>query len=1293
MKCKQKILSITLTALLMSSLISKTTAQTAVILEWTNPTVEILPDLKSVKKLYFKKAFYNDVNNSVPDFYCSDYFSGKVKSVQVESSNVVTKELTESELKLIKKEQVPSTLTFRPVIKYVGPKSLVQIFGNALINKNGRVSKVISFEYVINPDFSTKRQNRRTGASPGTSALQSGTWYKISVTKTGIHKINKDFFTAIGIDTKSFNPKNIRIYGNGTGMLPESNKTNIAETLDEANIFVYGQDDGVFNNSDYVLFYGVGPHVWDYDTALSFHQHRKHLYSDTAYYFLNIDLGAGKRIDSKGESSASINYNVGTYDSRDFYEADYTNLLKTGKKWVGEYFDLTTSYKHNFSFPGLITSTAVKIKAEYAVRSFVTSGNNLGITVNGSNFQSKNNISAVSSHYTNLYAQKVSVFGTMDVGSSSLDVTSVYSKPQASSVAWLDFITINGSSSLSFSSGQLDFRNYSTVQAGNVSRFNMSSGSDLTIWDVSDPLNVQNQSHAFSAGSASFTVTTETLKEYVAFDGASYFTPGYHGKIANQNITAHVNKAYILICPPEFVALSQELVDFHQAQDNLSGAVITTDQIYNEFSSGAQDVTAIRNYMRYLYNNSSSKPKYLMLVGDGSYDYKYRVSGNTNFVPSYQSDESFHPLTSFTSDDYYGILDDSVSILNNLATLDIGIGRAPVKNTTELKDFIEKVKNYVASAGQNTKESCTTTPSIKNTFGSWKNNIMFVADDGSESDGWSSDHLLQAELIFDQINLIDSSFNQKKVYMDSFEKIPSASGGTYPDVTREINTRMDRGVLIVSYIGHGGEAGWADERVLEIDDVLSWNHSDRLPLFLTATCEFSRFDDPSRIAAGEHVFLNPDGGAIALVTTVRLVFGGISNNIGFAINFFNNALPKKLGNTIGDGLVSTKNESPMGSSYNKRKFVLLGDPAIKLAIPQYNAKTTIILDELGATTDTLKALSKIKVKGEVQNEDGTFASDFNGVIYPTVYDVPKKTFTLDNNNKGRVDSFLIQNNILFKGKATISEGKFEYEFIVPKDISYSYGEGKISYYLANTELEGSGFSTGFRIGGTSSNYAEDNSSPTIELFMNDSNFVNGGLTNESPVLIANINDVSGINTAGAGIGHDITAIIDNNSSNQIVMNEYYEAKIDDYTGGTVTYPLSELTEGPHNITVKAWDIHNNSASQTMDFIVSNSAELALKHVLNYPNPFSTNTDFYFEHNHACSSIQVRIQVFTVSGKLVKTLTQTISGNGNLKGNAINWDGRDDYGDVLGKGVYLYKLKALTSDGLSADKIEKLVILN
>ena len=572
--------------------------------------------------------------------------------------------------------------------------------------------------------------------------------------------------------------------------------------------------------------------------------------------------------------------------------------------------------------------------------------------------------------------------------------------------------------------------------------------------------------------------------------------------------------------------------------------------------------------------------------------------------------------------------------------------------------------------------------------------MLFVADDGNTDDAFSAIHMKDTEKIINSIYALDSSYNARKVYMDAYKKQSGAGGGRYPEVERVINDRIQQGSRFVSYIGHGGGAGWADEKVLSVSDIRDWTNMNNLSVFLTATCEFSRFDDPSTVSAGEWTILNPQGGAVAMLTTVRLVYGGDNNNTGFSVGFFNHALDTTPGvfNTIGEAVMKTKIERPIGANFNNRKFVLFGDPAMPIGVPSYKVVTTSVKDDRGNLIDTLKALQKVIIEGEVRSQNGSLASSYDGILYPTIYDGEKVTLTVDNNNKGVIDTFIVQNNILFKGKASVTGGKYQFEFIVPKDISYNYGQGKASYYVANMATDGKGFEKGFRVGGTSDYIVPDNESPVLELYLNDSNFVNGGLVDDSPLFIANLNDQSGINTAGNGLGHDMVMILDGDVSNGIVLNDYYEANLDDYTGGKVSYPLQDLKDGPHEVSFKAWDIHNNSAEAKLQFTVSTSATLALEHVLNYPNPFTTKTNFYFEHNHPCNSIDVQIKIFTISGKLIKTITTTQDGSANLKASAIAWDGKDDYGDAIGRGVYLYQLEVMTDDGLRAERMEKLVIL-
>ena len=1080
-------------------------------------------------------------------------------------------------------------------------------------------------------------------------------------------------------------------------MLPENLKTIVPQTLMEMAVYVEGESDGVFNDNDYILFYAKGPNVWKYNATSKFFEENFNLYSEVAYYFINFDGAEGKRISDQSESVNSSTILVSEFDDYASHQVDKTNLIESGKKWMGEYFDNTTSYSFDFSFSNIITTSPVKIKSSVVVRSFISSGNNLEILVNNNTFKSFNSISAVSEHYSAQNVIEVNYLDSTTVSSSLISVNYKYSKPQSSSVAWLDYLTLNAKRNLYFTSGQMAFRNVSSIGVGNVSQFALSGvSSNVFIWDVTDPLNVKRQVNNFSGSTSNFSIETDSLKEFLAFDNTIFYSPSYVGTVANQNLLANVDKVYILVCPDEFYTESKALVDFHASFNNYSTAIVTTSQIYNEFSSGAQDITAIRNFMKYLYDNSSTPPKYLMLMGDGSYDYKDRISGNSNFVPTFQSDESYQPLSTFTSDDYYGMLNDSsLTIYNGSATVDIGIGRFPAKTAAEVKSFVNKVKAYAQSSVQIPVQNSINTPNLKGTFGDWKNTLMFVADDGNGDDSYSNSHLLQTELIVNVIEGIDSSFNVKKVYLDAYSKVSSPEGGTYPDVDQEIKLVMEKGVNVISYIGHGGEAGWADERILELTDINSWDNINKLPVFVTATCEFSRYDNPKRVSAGEYVILNENGGAIAMLTTVRLVFGGISNNIGFTNNFFEYVLPGESSsfNTLGDAVRLTKVKSNIGTNYNNRKFTLLGDPGLVMTHPLYKINTTSISDENGLKLDTIKALSKVKVSGQVVDRNGNVASDYNAVLFPTVYDKYKETFTLDNNETGIIDSFLIQSSVLFKGKATVTNGLFQFEFIVPKDINYIYGEGKISYYVANASQDGSDYYHGFKIGGTADDFVVDNVSPEINLFINDSNFVNGGITHENPILLANVSDASGINTVGNSIGHDIVAVLDNDYSNSFVLNDFYEANIDDYSSGIIKYPFSNLAPGKHTLNLKVWDIQNNSIESTIDFVVSNSSDLILSHVLNYPNPFTTKTDFYFEHNHPSSSMTVQIKIFTISGKIVKTLESTMPGSGSLKSNVVKWDGKDDYGDNLARGVYFYKLEVLTDDGLKASRTEKLVILN
>jgi hypothetical protein len=533
--------------------------------------------------------------------------------------------------------------------------------------------------------------------------------------------------------------------------------------------------------------------------------------------------------------------------------------------------------------------------------------------------------------------------------------------------------------------------------------------------------------------------------------------------------------------------------------------------------------------------------------------------------------------------------------------------------------------------------------------------------------------------------------NCDKLYCDAYTQVTSAGGERYPDIFNAITDRVERGALVVNYVGHGGEVGLAEERIVTVPQIQSWSNINKLNLFVSATCEFTKYDDPKRVSAGEYVSLNAVGGAIALMTTSRSVFFGVNTVTG--LQFYEHVFTRDSNNeplAFGEIMRLTKNGS--GSSDNKRSFTLIGDPALKIALPRLKVVTDSVngLNPV-VEIDTIRALSKVTIKGHLEDFNGNLLSNFNGIVTPSIFDKPKDLSTLGQNVDSPIIDFELQKNIVYKGKATVTNGNFSFSFIVPKDINFSFGNGKISYYANGSQTDASGSDDRFIIGGIDENGITDTQGPDISLYINDKNFVNGGITDETPTLLAELFDENGINTVGNGIGHDLTVILDDNTSEPIVLNDYYTAVLDSYQSGEVNYRFPALEKGKHKLTVKVWDVNNNSSEKSIDFIVQEKAEMALDHVLNYPNPFTTKTQFYFEHNQVCSQLETQIQIFTVSGRLVRTLNQIVNTEG-FRSQGIEWDGRDDFGDQLAKGVYVYTLRVNSPDGTNAEKTEKLVLL-
>ncbi|MCR6721931.1 MAG: type IX secretion system sortase PorU [Chitinophagaceae bacterium] len=674
-------------------------------------------------------------------------------------------------------------------------------------------------------------------------------------------------------------------------------------------------------------------------------------------------------------------------------------------------------------------------------------------------------------------------------------------------------------------------------------------------------------------------------------------------------------------------------------------------------------------------SDPDNRARYLLLMGDASYDYLDRLADNTNLVPAWQNDFSLDVLATYVTDDFYGFLEDDEDIASGtiINDLDIGIGRVPARNEVEAMNYVKKVEAYLS----------------RSSLGPWRTQLGFVADDKDQNA-----HLMDAEAVAATATTTAPAFDIQKIYLDAYPQQPDAAGALYPQVNQAVDNQLYNGNLIWNFTGHGGSRRLAEEAILDQSMIDAIQNETRLPLFLTATCDFAPYDNPLVPSLGENILLRARTGGIALMTTTRIVFS--YSNREMNNNYIRYALERNANGqyrTLGDAVREAKNFTYQNSTdvTNNRKFTLLGDPALRLAFPQHQVAITTVNGLPLAQADTMRASEKILLEGEVRDRTGNLLPAFNGTLYSTVFDKIATVSTLGNDPASPVTTFSSWSHVLFKGKATVSNGRFQLSFKVPRDIRYEPGNGRISLYAENGDVDAMGMEPSLLVGGSGVDIDNDKEGPVIKVYLNDTKFVAGGTTNEKPLLLLELSDSSGINTLGTGIGHDLTVMIDNDPDQVFVLNEYYEADQDSYRKGKLRYQLPELAPGFHSLKIKAWDVVNNSSEAGIDFVVASDEELVLTHVLNYPNPFTTKTTFWFEHNQPGQELEVRLQVFTLTGRVIKVFQRTINTIGN-RSSDLEWDGRDEYGDKVARGVYLYRLSVKVPGKKRKEKIEKLVIL-
>ena len=1240
-------------------------------IKWTG--IDVWTTNKSAKSVIaFEDANYPD--NSLPYFVqiidCeknANYFAS------ISNATFIPADAKESDL--LKGEQIPLEIEINTTNLTERGKQYLKIQILPFIQKEGKILKLQSFNLDINKTPSVSKVSSQVNHTyAASSVLAQGKFVKIKISENGIYKLTYENLSSMGID-----PANVRIFGYGGALLDQSFLNSKTDDLPEQAIYMHKGTDGVFNAGDYVLFYAQGVNFWKYDTSRRMFTHTLNPYAKEGYYFVTSDVGIGKKLTDYNAvvPAEGAVYNVDEFIDYRVHEKETYNIVNSGKIFYGEKFDDVTKYNFPFSFPNIVKSASTKIRADL-----------MGSAIVGSSYTLKLNeeqeqtipVSAISDQLYE-HGKSANVYFTFTPNSDNIIVNLSYVKPSASSRGYLNYLEVNARRKLIMSGSVMFFRNLDNLTSeGTFNKFSISgANSNIQIWDVTDPLNCKKIQTTFSGGTVEFTDVADQIKQYVALDptvSSAFSQPTIGEVVPNQNLHAMEPTDFLIITHPSFLTQANQLASAHRTKDNLRVQVVTTDQVYNEFSSGTPDATAYRWVMKMLYDRaiasgiSQDIPKYLLLFGRGSYDNrKLLINSSESLVLTYQSDESLHSVNSYTTDDYFGLLDDSegTDVLNNL--IDVGVGRFTVLTDQQATDVVNKTISYIDNKSK----------------GIWKNQLCFVGDDGGGSTNDGNTHMFQADSVARSIFRINKSFQLDKIYLDAYKQEINASGESYPLARAKLLSLVNSGVFLLNFTGHAGPFGWTNEQILITNDVKQF-YNTKLPFWIAATCDFVAVD-ANDISAGENVLLNPTGGGIGIFASARTVYSG--SNFTLNKSLCKHLFTKTNGKypRLGDAMRLAKRD--LKGDLNRLPYALIADPALKLTYPsECKAVTDKINDKFISGNDTLKALSVDSIQGHIEDMNGNVLSDYNGTIEINIYDKNQRITTLNNHSESNgVLVFDDRPNILYSGKASVVNGNFSFSFMVPKDIRYNYGTGRINYYVSesDSDREGQGFFENFIVGGASANYDKtDTIGPNVTMYLNYSTFKSGDKVNETPLFVADISDKNGINTVGSGIGHDLRLVVDDNPLTSYTLNEYFVAQTNSYTSGNVQYKIPKLKEGKHTLTFHAWDLLNNSTISTLDFEVVNGLTPNIFGVSCYPNPANIKTNFVVIHDRPETVLETTVEIFDLVGRKIWSKTQSSADN-------LVWDLSDFQGKKAQNGIYLYRISIKTDNSNITSKTSKILI--
>lgn len=1192
------------------------------------------------------------------------YFVKEVSSENVSLKNLQFVTCTNEEVVVLKHQNIEFTehINWQVVCKM--EQRVMQCFLqiNPIVFQSGVYKKLVSFEYVVSDSLiplvptSTMATNDVTS-----SVLSSGTWYKIKIKDSGIYKIS-----AADLATMGCTPANVRVFGYGGAMLNEDFSLPYYHDLPEL---------AIWRGNDYVLFYAQGAVSWSFDMKQRAMVHTQNPYSDVGYYFVTKDVGKAKTIQTELGESLTPTYTVNSFTDVYVHELDELSLLNSGREFYGEKLNAENnrlSFNHTFS--NILLDKKSTINLSLVANS--ASQSRFSVKVNNTDV-AFTKVAPVLSSY-NVAEGKDTLISFYNTSNNQLKFDLEYLNPQNASVAYLNYYELNVSRALKMTGNAMSFRNidntnkYYPAWSNKYQLENALSG--VEIWNVTAHDSVYIESTVQEGNLLTFVKKAYPLQEFVAVKtNAEFPSPEIVGKVSNQDLHGLPMCDMVIISHPDFMEEAERLAEAHWQKSGLQVQVVSVEQVYNEFSSGNPDATAYRRLMKMFYDrlkNPKQHMLYLLLMGDGHLDNR-GIEDNveeTHRLLTYQSQNSIYEMQSYVTDDYFGLMDNSEGRNVLVEQMDISVGRFPVKTKAEAATVVDKTIAYMNDTYK----------------GQWKTKLCFLADDGD-----SNSHVSEADSVSCKFQQNDTNYLLKKIYLDAYKQETSASGEAYPLANEVFQNLVKTGALMFNYTGHGGAVNWSNEAILSLQDIQSM-YNKALGFWVAATCNFGHWD-AAKVSGAEALLLQPDGGAVAVFSASRTVYSNLNYrlNKNLATNFFKKENGEHL--RLGDIVRRAKNQTD--KTVNKLTFTLLGDPALMLNYPdQFSVITETINGRTLAETDTLNALGEVVITGRIDDGSGAVVSDFNGYVHVSIMDKEETLSTLANDNGSVPFVYKDRPNIIFIGKTAVVNGRFELVFRVPKDIKYTYGTGRIVYYAAD-EVNGydaNGSTTQFIIGGESADYLLESEGPKVNIFLNTPDFRSGDIVNETPLFVANVEDESGINATGSGIGHDIIYRLNSDTEQETILNDYYEAELGTYKRGIIKYKMPEMQDGRYSLFFRVWDLQNNSTTVTIGFEVQKGYQPYVYSLTCYPNPTTDIVHFVYEHNRPDELLELTANIYDLNGKLLWTSTKSVPSQNSCT-EPIVWNLKDDNGHRVRAGIYLMRMLVGTVDGQKATNTVKIIV--